>query len=146
MKKFFGITLLLISILFVSCGAPRTADDLINTPGARDNSQYMEFRGEGIVDTTRFPNPAQAKLAAKEAALVDAQSKAIETIFGLKIEGGKTVQDFVLQNKNIDAQFQGYIRGLKEIGSGITEDGVAWVILRISKKDVEKILGVKLND
>jgi len=120
-------------------------DEAISDVSVRETRRYLEFVGYGVPDPANTNRP-QAMLMAEVAARTDAQAKAIEEIYGFFLEGGRTVKDFIASDVTLEVKFVGYIRGLREVEKGTTQDGVAWVKLRIEKELIEELLGAKLVD
>lgn len=59
---------------------------------------------------------AQGRLAAKEAARVDAMRKLAQRIKGVQVTSDTSVEDFVLQSDDVNLRMDTFIRGAKELG------------------------------
>ncbi len=71
--------------------------------------------------------------AAARAARLDALRQLGETIQGVRIDGSTTVKDFITQNDNIKAQFEGLIQGATQVGNVVyNNDGTCEVTLEIN--------------
>ncbi|GAB6190154.1 hypothetical protein JCM30566_18970 [Marinitoga arctica] len=144
-KKFIFLLVIVILIIFSSCGA--NGFSIFSQPYNQKGAAYHDFKGFGIIDYKSFPQEAQAKLAALEAAKQDAYSNAIEYIYGIYLDSNTTVKDFVLQNKNIESTLWGTIRGAQQIDEGFDmTQGMAYVTIRIFRKDIENLLGKKIKN
>ncbi|AEX84470.1 hypothetical protein XO10_00050 [Marinitoga sp. 1135] len=143
-RLYFILALFIIVITFNSCGA--TNSGIFAQPDMEKNTSYHDFKGFGIIDYKTFPHEAQAKLAALEAARQDAYTKAVEYVYGTYIDSSTTVKDFVMQNKEIESKLYGLIKGAQEINQGFDmNEGMAWVVIRIYKKDIENIIGKRIK-
>ncbi|WGS64766.1 hypothetical protein [Marinitoga aeolica] len=144
-KSLFFIMLLLLILLFASCGA--NTFGIFSQPENQKGAAYHDFKGFGIIDYKSFPQEAQAKLAALEAARQDAYSKAVEYIYGIFIDSNTTIKDFALKNKTIDSSLWGVIKGAQEIDEGFDmTQGMAYVTIRVYRKDIEQLLGKRLKN
>lgn len=146
MKKnlIFMLTLLVIFI-FSSCGS--NGFYIFSQPENRKGADYHDFKGFGIIDYKAFPQEAQAKLSALEAARQDAYAKAIEYIYGVHLSSNTTVKDYVLQDKSIESTLWGTIRGAQQIDEGFDmAQGMAYVTIRVFRKDIENLLGKRLKN
>jgi hypothetical protein len=144
-KGILFLFIIIFSFILVSCGSNGLA--IFSQPETKKGADYHDFKGFGIIDYKSFPQEAQAKLAALEAARQDAYSKAVEYIYGVYIDSNTTVKDFALQNKTIDSTLWGVIRGAQEIDEGFDMvQGMAYVVIRVYRKDIEELLGKKLRN
>ncbi|KAF2956393.1 hypothetical protein [Marinitoga sp. 38H-ov] len=144
-KNLFFLLVIISSLLLVSCGA--NGSYIFSQPENQKGAAYHDFKGFGIIDYKSFPQEAQAKLAALEAAKQDAFSKAVEYIYGIYIDSNTTVKDFALENKTINSTLWGVIRGAQEIDQGFDMvQGMAYVVIRVYRKDIEELLGKKLRN
>ncbi|KLO21115.1 hypothetical protein X275_10450 [Marinitoga sp. 1197] len=145
MKKGFVLVLAIFMFFLTSCSIMNSTP--FSQPENQKGAAYHDFKGFGIIDYKAFPQVAQAKLAALEAARQDAYSKAVEYIYGVYIDSKTTVKDFVLKEKNIESSLWGVIRGAQQIDEGFNmTEGMAYVTIRIFRKDIEELLGKKLKN
>ncbi|WP_129407929.1 hypothetical protein [Marinitoga lauensis] len=144
-RRLLFIMLLSLFFLFSSCGT--NGFRIFSQPENQKGAAYHDFKGFGIIDYKSFPQEAQAKLAALEAARQDAYSKAVEYIYGVYIDSNTTVKDFTLKNKAIDSSLWGVIKGAQEIDEGFNmTEGMAYVTIRVFRKDIEQLLGKRLKN
>jgi len=94
--------------------------------------QYIEAKGQSVIDTDRFKNTAQAKLMAQRGAVVDAQRNLLEIIKGVNVTSETTVQDMITTRDYIYTRVDGVIKGAKMVGEPIEKDGIIEVRMRIS--------------
>lgn len=95
-------------------GVPRA--DLIAKAATSDPGFYQpEWTAKPIEATGQGTDPAmataQGKLKAARAAELDAMRKLAEQIYGLQIQSGTTVRDFVTQHDEINTQVQAVLAG-----------------------------------
>lgn len=83
--------------------------------------------GAGIADGSRYPTSTQAKLLSRRAAMVDAQRNLLETINGVRITGGTTVENMMVTSDKVGSRVQGMIRGAFIVSENSYEDAGNWV-------------------
>lgn len=93
--------------------------------------QFIEARGQSVIDNQKFTNPAQAKLMATRGAVVVAQRNLLEIIQGVNITSETTVKDMITQSDYIYSRVDGVVKGAQQIGEAIEKDGFIEVTLRI---------------
>src|SRR5262245_51838690 len=103
---------------------------------------YLEAVGIGAADQT-LNNSTQKRATSRNAAVVAAQYEMLSMVKGIELEGGIRVEkametDSVLQTK-IDAA----IKGAEIIKSEWTNDDGCLVTLRLDKKRLQDMMGVK---
>ena len=89
----------------------------------------LEVTGVGVVPSNAL-SPAQAKVMARRAAIVDGYKALSEKLYGIKINGRDTVKNMILQNSSIRAYVSGLIRGAN-IEEEDFKDGVYSVVMSI---------------
>lgn len=92
--------------------------------------------GFGIADGSKFPRP-QARLMSKRAATVDAQRNLMETIEGVRVTAGTTVENMVVTSDKVGTRVQGMLQGAFIVNENTYEDTGSWV--------TEMELGVCVN-
>ncbi len=97
--------------------------------------QYIEARGQSVIDTEKFKNTAQAKLMAQRGAVVDAQRNLLEIIKGVNVTSETTVQDMITTRDYIYTRIDGVIKGAKMVGEPIEKEGIVEVRMRVSLYD-----------
>ncbi len=93
--------------------------------------QYIEAKGQSVIDNERFKNPAQAKLMAQRGAVVDAQRNLLEIIKGVNVTSETTVQDMITTRDYIYTRVDGVIKGAKMVGEPVEKDGIIEVRMRV---------------
>jgi len=93
--------------------------------------QYIEAKGQSVIDNERFKNPAQAKLMAQRGAVVDAQRNLLEIIKGVNVTSETTVQDMITTHDYIYTRIDGVIKGAQMVGEPIEKNGVIEVRMRV---------------
>ncbi|MCX7861587.1 MAG: hypothetical protein N2449_01165 [Bacteroidales bacterium] len=93
--------------------------------------QYIEAKGQSVIDNERFKNPAQAKLMAQRGAVVDAQRNLLEIIKGVNVTSETTVQDMITTRDYIYTRVDGVIKGAQMIGEPIEKNGIIEVRMRV---------------
>lgn len=94
-------------------------------------NQYIEAKGQSVIDTVRFKIPAQAKLMAKRGAVVDAQRNLLEITKGVRVISETTVLDMITTSDYIYSRVDGVIKNATEVGEAIEKDGYMEVTMRI---------------
>ena len=123
-------------------GVPRP--DLIAKATSSDPKFYQpEWTAKMIDATGQGTDPAmataQGKLKAARAAELDALRKLAEQIYGLQIQSGTTVRDFVAQHDEIQTQVQAVMAGAVA-GEPIFEAVFARVTVTIPAADVWRVV------
>jgi hypothetical protein len=108
------------------------------------SKKYLEAIGIGAADST-LTNSTQRRATSRNAAIVAAQYEMLSMIKGVELEGGIRVEkametDSVLQTK-IDAA----IKGAEIVKSEWTNDDGCLVTLRLDKKRLQEMMGVKFK-
>lgn len=88
-------------------------------------------------------NP-RMELMARRAAYVDALRNLSETIYGLRLDTGTTVRNFVLASDEIRTRLGVEIQGAQEVDYLAHDNGMAEVTVEITLGAVETILGRRL--
>ena len=102
----------------------------------------VEAIGIGAADTT-MTNQTQRMATSRDAAIVAAQNELLTMIKGAKIEGGITVQKAMETDSKLQTSINEVIKGAEIIKTEWTKDDGCVVQLRISKKRLESMMGVK---
>jgi len=99
------------------------------------SKKLIRVKGYGVPNKN-LPVPVQ-KLSAQEAAKVDAQTKLIEMVKGLKISSKTFIKNFQLQSDEKIKEIEGKIRGAYQIGETYyLPDGTAEIIMEVNVDDV----------
>ena len=123
-------------------GVPRA--DLIAKASSSDPGFYQpEWTAKPIEATGQGTDPAmataQGKLKAARAAELDAMRKLAEQIYGLQIQSGTTVRDFVTQHDEINTQVQAVLAGAIT-GEPRFESDTAVVTVSLPAADVWRVV------
>ncbi|MEO6038760.1 MAG: hypothetical protein ABIQ93_10125 [Saprospiraceae bacterium] len=93
--------------------------------------EYVEAKGQCVIDTSRFHLPAQAILMATRGAEVVAKANLLETAGGVHIQRSTTVRDMVTGSDVVRSKVHGIVKGTRMIGEPMVADGLVTVTLRI---------------
>lgn len=96
-------------------GDPKTA------PGVNWGGQMVRATGAGAPDL-KASNPAQARLGAERAALLDAMRNLLGQVKGIQVSGDKKMGDAMADDK-VRARVEGLVRGYKVVGKRYYSDG-----------------------
>ena len=102
-------------------------------PNGRVNwtEQYIEAKGESVIDSDRFPNPAQAKAMATRGAVVVAQRNLLEIINGVQVNSETVVVDMITTSDVIYTRVDGVIKGAEIVGEPVESMGMMEVTMRV---------------
>lgn len=109
----------------------------IATSGAATAQDVVSATGAGVADRSRFPSEMQAKVLSRRAAMADAQRNLLETIEGVRVTAGTTVENMMVTSDRVGTRVKGMIRGAFIIDEESRQDGGSWV--------TEITLGVCVN-
>lgn len=99
---------------------------------------YIEVRGIGAADSA-LANTTQRRATSREAALIDAQTKILEIVKGLEIEGMGTVSKALLTDQELNKKVSGAIKGALELKTEWTSDDGCVVTMRLDKRVLKEI-------
>lgn len=100
--------------------------------------QFIETRGIGAADPTAS-SMAQKKYTSREAALIDAQSKLLEIIKGLELEGASTASKAILTDQELSKKISGAVRGATEVKTEWDTENGCVVTLHLDKRTLKEI-------
>ncbi|HWR43377.1 LPP20 family lipoprotein [Sporomusa sp.] len=92
---------------------------------------FVEAIGTGVPSSIA-KSPAQARLMARRAAIVDAQRNLLESVEGVKVTAETTVQNFETTNDTVKTQVSGIVKGARIVNEHQLADGTYQVTLRIN--------------
>jgi hypothetical protein len=95
------------------------------------SQQYVEAKGQSVIDNVRFTNVAQAKAMATRGAIVVAQRNLLEMVQGVNVVGETTVEDMITTSDYIYTRVEGFVKGAEQIGPAREVNGLIEVTLRI---------------
>lgn len=102
-------------------GATKVEGDPKPTPGVNWGGQTVKATGAGAPDV-KATSPAQARLGAERAALLDAMRNLLAQVKGIQVSAGKTMGDAMAKDE-VKAKVEGLIRGYKVVGKRYYSDG-----------------------
>jgi hypothetical protein len=93
--------------------------------------QFVEAKGQAVIDTERFTNVAQARAMATRGAVVVAQRNLLEIVKGVNVVGETTVQDMATTSDYIYTRVEGLVKGAEQVGQAREMNGMMEVTLRM---------------
>jgi len=102
----------------------------------------IETIGIGAADAA-LTNQTQRMATSRDAAIVAAQNNLLTMVKGAKLEGGITVEKAIETDSKLQTSISDVIKGAEIIKTEWTKDDGCVVTLRISKKRLETMMGVK---
>lgn len=108
------------------------------------SKKYLEAIGIGAADST-LTNSTQRRATSRNAAIVAAQYEMLSMVKGINLEGGITVNRAVETDSNLQTKIDAAIRGAEIIKSEWTNDDGCLVTLRLDKRRLEEMMGVKFK-
>lgn len=93
--------------------------------------QFVEAKGQAVIDTERFTNVAQARAMATRGAVVVAQRNLLEIVKGVNVVGETTVQDMATSSDYIYTRVEGLVKGAEQMGQAREMNGMMEVTLRM---------------
>lgn len=107
-------------------------------------TDYLEGMGIGAADPS-LPSQTQRMATSREAAIVSAQNELLGFIKGEEIKGGVTVRQAVETNSKIQSQIDAVIKGAEIVRTQWTSDDGCVVVIRVSKKRLQRMMGVQFQ-
>jgi hypothetical protein len=111
-------------------GAPPGATALRSTRIQEPLEPFIEETGQGVFPDRGDLSDAQRRLMARRAAELDAKRKLAERIYGLRVQSGTTIRDFVAEADYIRSNIEAFLRGAIIVDEKI-EGGVYLVTVRV---------------
>jgi len=100
------------------------------TPGMNWQGQTVRATGSGAPDL-KASNPAQARLGAERAALLDAMRNLLSQVKGVQIDGTKKMGDAMADDR-IAARVEGVVKNYRVVGKRYYSDGGVEVDVEVS--------------
>ncbi|MBI4386504.1 MAG: hypothetical protein HY551_03915 [Elusimicrobia bacterium] len=119
----------------------KVVDTIDQAPAQKD---YLEAIGIGASDPS-LPSDTQRKALARDAAIVKAQYEMLSMVKGVELEGGIVVQRAIEQDSTLETKIKETIKGADILKSEFTADGGCVVTIRVLKKRLEEMMGVKFR-
>lgn len=145
------MSLLTVSLMVLAAGCATTAksrvkngeiSQTIDMDSVKKN--YLEVVGIGAADS-KLTNSTQRKATSRNAAVVDAQYRLLSMIKGLHLTGGITVEKAIETDSKLQTTIDQEIKGAEEVKYEWTSDDGCLVTMRLDKKRLEKMMGVKFE-
>ncbi len=134
--------------LLAGCGGGSKAlkgGELKQTIETTENAgQYIEVMGLGASDPA-LKTTTQRRASSRNAAVVDAEFQMVKKLKGVTVEGGITVEKAMESDSKITTKVNDMIKGMELTKTEWTNDDGCVVTMRLSKKLVEKELGLKIQ-
>lgn len=102
----------------------------------------LMFTGDALEAQQR--SRGQQTILAFEAARADAYRNLLESVKGLEVEGGTTVENLAVANSEIRTRVEEFIRGAEIVDETIDTDGTARVTVELDIDRLERLLGRSL--
>jgi len=102
----------------------------------------IEAIGIGAADST-MKDQTQRMATSRDAAIVAAQNELLTMVKGAQLQGGITVQKAIETDSKLQTSINEVIKGAEIVKTEWTKDDGCVVTLRISKKRLESMMGVK---
>lgn len=141
--------LALAAVIFVGCRGgssvltkDRALQQTLEHEMVKDD--YLESIGIGAADAT-LTNQTQRKATSRNAAIVAAQYEMLSTVKGLNLEGGISVSRAIETDSNLHTVINAQIKGAEVVKTEWTNDDGCVVTMRLDKKRLEKMMGVKFK-
>ncbi len=109
-----------------------------------NRNQYLEAIGIGASDPA-LASDTQRKALARDAAIVKAQYEMLSMVKGVMLQGGVTVQRAMETDSTLEAKVNDVIKGAEILKSEFTADNGCVVTIRLPKKRLEEMMGVKFK-
>ena len=106
--------------------------------------QFVEAKGQAVIDAERFKNAAQARAMASRGAVVVAQRNLLEIVKGVNVVGETTVQDMATTSDYIYTRVEGLVKGAMQVGEAREVNGMMEVTLKMplyGKEGVSAAIG-----
>lgn len=104
----------------------------------------IETIGIGAADST-LTNTTQRKATSRNAAIVAAQYEMLSMVKGVELEGGILVQRAIETDSSLQTKIDAAIKGAEIVKSEWTNDDGCLVTLRLDKKRLADMMGVKFK-
>ncbi len=109
-----------------------------------DKGKFIEAIGIGAADPA-LPTETQRRALSRDAAIVKSQYEMLSMVKGVEIEGGITVSRAIEKDSTLEARLKETIRGAEILKTEFTKDDGAVVTLRLPKKRLEQMMGVRFK-
>ena len=138
----------LAGLLLVGCGGKKSYVNKGEIGRELDQEaikkEYIESIGLGAADST-MTNKTQRMATSRNAAVVAAQYEMLSMIKGIDLEGGIRVEKAVETDSVLQTKIEAAIKGAEIIKTEWTNDDGCVITLRLSKKRLQDMMGVKFK-
>ena len=105
---------------------------------------YIEAIGIGAADP-KLENSTQRRATSRNAAIVAAQYEMLSMVKGVELEGGILVQRAIETDSSLQTKIDAAIKGAEIIKNEWTNDDGCVVTMRLDKKRLQDMMGVKFK-
>ncbi len=146
MKKLMLIGL--AGFLVIGCGGKKSYTKKGEIERSLDQesikSEYIESIGIGAADE-KMTNKTQRMATSRNAAIVASQYEMLSMIKGIDLEGGIRVEKAIETDSVLQTKIDAAIKGAEIVKTEWTNDDGSVITLRISKKRLQEMMGVKFK-
>lgn len=147
MKKFALVVS--TGLLLAACGGSKNSyvkkgemESTFNQEAIK--KKYLESVGIGAADSA-LTNSTQRKATARNAAIVQAQYEMLSMVKGIEMEGGIRVERAIETDSVLQTKVDAAIKGAEIVKSEWLNDDGCVVTLRLDKRRLEEMMGVKFQ-
>jgi len=143
-----GLCVLGLALLGAACGGPQSrvskgkVESVINQ--VPNQGSYLEAIGIGGADPA-LGTDTQRKALSRDAAIVKAQYEMLSMVKGVELSGGITVARALETDSTLEARVKDVIKGAEITKTEYTADNGCVVTIRLPKKRIEQMMGVKFK-
>jgi hypothetical protein len=95
---------------------------LLFSAGSGAQEGLLVVTGYGTVDAAKFATQSQGRMMAERAAQVDGQRQLAESIRGVELTGGTTVEEYEVTSDLVATRVRGLVRGAFVLDKKIVEE------------------------
>ena len=95
---------------------------LLACAGLSAQQGLLSVTGFGTVDAQAFATKSQGRMMAERAALVDGQRQLAESIKGVELTGGTTVEEYEVTSDLVATRVRGLVRGAFVLNKKVVEE------------------------
>jgi len=142
------IFLAVISLIVTGCGGAKSKvkkGELQKTIEQDSvKRSYIEAIGIGAADSS-LTNSTQRRATSRNAAIVAAQYEMLSMVKGIEVEGGIRVERAIETDSVLQTKIDAAIRGAEIIKTEWTNDDGCVVTIRITRKRLSDMMGIKFK-
>lgn len=106
--------------------------------------RYIESIGIGAANE-KMENTTQRRATSRNAAIVAAQYEMLSMVKGVELEGGIRVEQAMETDSVLQTKIDAAIKGAEIVKTEWTNDDGALVTLRLDKRRLEEMMGIKFK-